>query len=59
MVKVAYQNVAGGPENTHAFLEWCREKEIGIAFVGEAWIEKKGRGTQTHLSFVLITTAKK
>ena len=59
MVQVAYQNVAGGLENTHAFLEWCREKEVGIVFVGEAWIEKNGRGIQTHLSFVLMTTAKK
>ena len=59
MVQVAYQNVAGGPENTYAFLEWCRKKEVGIAFVGEAWIEKGGRGTQTYPSFVLMTTAKK
>ena len=40
-------------------MEWCRQKEIGIAFVGEVWIEKNGRGTQTHPSFVLMTTAKK
>ena len=59
MVQVAYQNVAGGPENTHALLELCREKEIEVVFVGEAWIEKNGRGTQTHASFVLITTVKK
>ena len=59
MVQVACQNVAGGLENTHTFLEWCKEKEIGIVFIGEAWIEKGGRGTQTHPSFVLITTAKK
>ena len=59
MVQVAYQNVEGGAENTHAFLEWCREKEIGIVFVGEAWIEKNGRGTQTHPRFVLMTRAKK
>ena len=58
MVKVACENVAGGLENTNAFLEWCQQKEIGIAFVGEAWIEKKSRGTQTQPSFVLMTTAK-
>ena len=28
-------------------------------FIREAWIEKGGRGTQTHPSFVLMTTAKK
>ena len=57
MVQVAYQNRAGSLESTHAFLEWCREKESGIVFVGKAWIEKNRRGTQP--SFVLVTTAKK
>ena len=59
MVQMACQNVAGGLENTHAFLEWCKGKEIRIAFIEEAWIEKNSRGTQTHPSFVLITMAKK
>ena len=27
--------------------------------MGEAWIERNGRGTQTHPSFVPMTTAKK
>ena len=27
--------------------------------VGEAWIEKSGRGTKTHPSFVLMSTAKR
>ena len=58
MVLLAYQNIAGSPENTHGSLEWCREKEIRIVFVGEGWIEKNGRGTQTHPSFMLITIAK-
>ena len=40
-------------------MEWYREKEIRIAFVEEAWIEKNGRGTQTYPSFVLMTTVKK
>ena len=30
-----------------------------IVFVGEVWIEKNSRGTQTHLSFVLMSTSKK
>ena len=59
IVQVAYQNVMGSASNTNAFVEWCREKEIGIGFVGEAWIEKNGRGTQTQSSFVLISTAKR
>ena len=48
----------GAVENTHTFLEWYREKEVDIVFVGEAWIEKNDRGTETHLSFVLIMTVK-
>ena len=40
-------------------MEWYREKEIGIVFMRKAWIEKDGRGTQTHLSFVLISTVRK
>ena len=59
MVQVAYQNIVKGLENTHVFLEWCREKEIGIVFVGEAWIDKNVRGTQTDPSFVLMSMAKK
>ena len=59
MVQVAYQNVVEGPENTHAFLELCREKEVGIAFIGEAWIEKNSRGTQTYLSIVQVSMAKR
>ena len=55
---MACWNVTSGLENTHVFLEWHSEKEIGTVFVGEAWIEKYGRGTQTHLSFVLISIAK-
>ena len=48
-----------GLENSHTFLEWGREKEIAIEFVGEAWIEKNGEGIQTQLSFVLLSRAKK
>ena len=51
--------MVGSPENTYAVLEWCRKKEIGIVFVGEAWIEKNGRGTQTQSSFVLMSVAKR
>ena len=40
-------------------LEWYRKKEAGIVFVGKAWIEKNGRGTQIHPSFVLISIAKR
>ena len=56
---MAYQNVAEGLENAHTFLKSCREKEIGIVFVREAWIEKNGRGTQTHPSFVMMPCTKK
>ena len=40
-------------------MEWCREKGVRIAFVGEAWIKKNDTVIQTHLSFVLISTEKK
>ncbi|KAF8418272.1 hypothetical protein EV426DRAFT_679732 [Tirmania nivea] len=56
VIKVAYQNVGGGHENTHAFLEWYREEEVDLLFVGEAWIKK---GTQTHPSFTLGSKIKK
>ena len=55
---MAYQNVTGGLENTHAVLEWYREKEIEIVFGAEAWIQRNGRGIQTHPSLVRTLTAK-
>ena len=59
LYKVAYQNVVQGLENTHIFLRWFREKQIAIGFVGEAWIERNSRRTETHISFALMSRAKK
>ena len=52
-VKVAYMNVGRGCDATHEFLEWCAHEGVGVAFVGECWLEhKEGRGTQSHPDFV-------
>ena len=47
-VRVAYQNVGGGVAATHEFLEFCREEQVGVVFVGECRIERQGGSTQTH-----------
>ena len=36
-LKVAYQNACKGSENTNTFLQWCWEKKVDIAFIGEPW----------------------
>ena len=35
--KVAYQNVCKGSDKAHTFLQWCWEKKVDIAFIGESW----------------------
>ena len=40
-------------------MQWCRKKEVRIAFIEETVIEKNSKGTQTHSSFVLMLIAKK
>ena len=46
---MAYMNVGRGCGATHEFLEWCARRGVGVAFVGECWVERKdGRGTQSH-----------
>lgn len=47
------------PENKHVFLAWCADKEVSIAFVGEVWIEKNRRGTQTYPRITLMLVVKK
>ena len=39
-------------------MEWCREKEVEIAFVREARIRKNGRGIETYPSFILMSVVK-
>ena len=53
-VRVAYQNVGGGVVATHEFLEFCREEQVGVAFVGECRIERQGGSTQTHPSYDIV-----
>ena len=53
-VRVAYQNVGGGVEATHEFLEFCKGEQVGVAFVGECHIGRPGSATQTHPSYVIV-----
>ena len=39
-------------------MEWCRNNEVEIVFVSEVYIEKNSRGTQSHPSFVLMSSTK-
>ena len=56
---MAYQNVAGQCERTYTFLEWCKKRRINIDFVREAWVDKKGTGTQSHPSYALDLNVEK
>ena len=50
-----YMNVGRGCDATHEFLESCTWGGVGVAFVGECWVERKGgRGTQSHPDFVQL-----
>ena len=52
---MAYMNVGRGCAATHEFLEWCTRGGVGVAFVGECWVERKGgRGTESHPDFVRL-----
>ena len=53
-VRVAYQNVGGGVEATHEFLEFCKGEQVGVAFVGECRVGKQGGSTQTHPSYAVM-----
>ncbi|KAF8421027.1 hypothetical protein EV426DRAFT_709272 [Tirmania nivea] len=52
-LQVGYQNANRGPTNTHAFLEWGNKEGMDIGFVGEPWMDKEGKGTQSHPAFRL------
>ena len=52
-VRVSYMNVGRSCDAMHEFLERCARGGVGVAFVGECWVERRGgRGTQSHLDFV-------
>ena len=54
-VRLGYQNVGGGTDATHEYLERCARGDVVIAFVGECWVEMVcGKGTQSHPDFVCI-----
>ena len=54
-VRVAFMNVGRSCNGTHEFLESCARKSVGVAFVGECWVERAGgRGTQLHPDFVRL-----
>ena len=55
VVGVMYMNVGKGVNATHEYLERCARGGVGIAFVGECWVERKSdKGTQSHPDFVRL-----
>ena len=48
-----------GSENAHTFLQWCGEKRVDIAFIGELWRSGDIKsssfkdGTQLHDAYLL------
>ena len=59
-VRLAYMNVGRGIVATHGYLEWCARGEVGVAFVGECWVEREGgRGTQSHPDYVRVGSVSK
>ena len=54
-VRGMYMNVGRGVNATHEYLEGCARGGVGIAFVGECWVEcKSDKGTQSHPDFVRL-----
>ena len=54
-IKFGYQNVEGGTDATHEYLERCARSGVVLAFVGECWVASAGRGgTQAHPDFVCV-----
>ena len=54
-VEVAYMNVGRSCNATHEFLERCARGGVGVAFIGECWVERgSGRGTQSHPDYVRV-----
>ena len=41
-VRVSYMNVGRSCDATHEFLEGCARNGVGVAFVGECWVEHIG-----------------
>ena len=57
VLSVACMNVGRGCVATHAFLESCARKEVGLCFVGECWVALAGSGTQSHPEYVMLGSA--
>lgn len=47
-------NIGRGCVVTHVFLESCARNGVGICFVGKCWVDRDGRGTQSHLDYVIL-----
>ena len=58
-IKVAYQNVGGGNKGQHAWLEYCKQIEMDIIFVGEVLVPRNGSGTINMAGYDLATEVKK
>ena len=56
-VRVIYMNAGKGVNATHEYLERCARGGVGIAFVGECWVERKSdKGTESHPDYVRLGT---
>ena len=53
-IKIVYQNMRGSSINGNMFLEWYRELEIDICFIGEAW-KKVVEKIQFRIEYEMIT----
>ena len=58
-IKVKYQNVGEGNKGQHARLEFCKQKEMDIIFVGEVLVPRNGNGTINMAGYELPTGVKK
>ena len=58
-IKVGDQKVRGGNKGQHAWLEFCKQKEMDIIFVGEVFVPGNGSGTINMAGYELVMEVKK
>src|SRR6266576_1223290 len=58
-LEIGYLNMGGSNAGTHAFLERCHAKGVDIIFVGECYMSKDCRGTNTHSAYTMGTRLQK
>ena len=47
-------NMGRGCVATHEYLERGARSSMGVAFVGECWVERGGQGIQPHADYVWL-----